>query len=334
MEKRKSDQPTSQAPGDAGDEVNKAAPVSGAASSDVAAKIESPASAPPQVTSANSDATGAAPTAQPEDMQADDGAQRADVGSVEPALSEPSAAEPAMREFAIARLDDVRPGAAEETVSDAGAASPAWEKARRLAPLAAIIAFAAAVGAVAGSLTTAGFGRMWVDETSAQTTDARRLREAVARINTDLGTLKAAVDSSGRSTSSQVAKLSDRFDRFERAQAEPAAKLAKLSEALDRIERRAPPATAAHDVTGSIAAVAPSPQLASPEPTRPAGPPVLDGWMVRGVFNGAALIQSRVGGVLEVEPGDTLPGLGRIETIKRKDGRWVVVTSRGLIVAR
>jgi hypothetical protein len=29
-----------------------------------------------------------------------------------------------------------------------------------------------------------------------------------------------------------------------------------------------------------------------------------------------------------------LPGLGRIENIRRQDGRWVVVTSKGLILAR
>jgi hypothetical protein len=39
-------------------------------------------------------------------------------------------------------------------------------------------------------------------------------------------------------------------------------------------------------------------------------------------------------GVFEVVPGANLPGLGRVETIRRQDGRWVVVTSRGLIVAR
>jgi hypothetical protein len=61
---------------------------------------------------------------------------------------------------------------------------------------------------------------------------------------------------------------------------------------------------------------------------------VLDGWIVRRVYNGAALIQGRFGGVIEVEPGDNLPGLGRIETIRRQDGRWVVLTSRGMIVAR
>ena len=56
--------------------------------------------------------------------------------------------------------------------------------------------------------------------------------------------------------------------------------------------------------------------------------------MLRDVFNGAAMIQSPRNGILEVFPGDMLAGLGRIEGVKRQDDRWVVVTSRGLIVSR
>jgi len=29
-----------------------------------------------------------------------------------------------------------------------------------------------------------------------------------------------------------------------------------------------------------------------------------------------------------------VPGLGRIDAVRRQDGRWVVVTSKGLVVAR
>ena len=83
----------------------------------------------------------------------------------------------------------------------------------------------------------------------------------------------------------------------------------------------------------SIAAVAPSPQPQAVA-VRDTRPPVLEGWVVRSVYNGAALIQGRLGGVMEVEPGDNLPGLGRVENIRRQDGRWVVVTSRGVIVSR
>jgi hypothetical protein len=55
--------------------------------------------------------------------------------------------------------------------------------------------------------------------------------------------------------------------------------------------------------------------------------------VLRRVYDGAALIEGR-DGIIEVEPGIVAPGLGRVESIKRQDGRWVVVTSRGLVVGR
>jgi hypothetical protein len=61
--------------------------------------------------------------------------------------------------------------------------------------------------------------------------------------------------------------------------------------------------------------------------------PIVEGWVLRDVYRGAAMIQGR-GGIIEVVPGDHLPALGRIEALQRQDGRWVVVTSRGLIVSR
>ena len=59
---------------------------------------------------------------------------------------------------------------------------------------------------------------------------------------------------------------------------------------------------------------------------------VVPGWVVRSVYDGMALIQGRIG-LIEVEVGDPLPGGGRVEAIRRQDGRWVVVTSKGLILA-
>jgi hypothetical protein len=226
--------------------------------------------------------------------------------------------------------------------AQAAAAPPAssrpWAQAGRLAALAAGIAIAAAVGTTGGAMATAEIARLWSGDSPtplASTEDSRALKESIARITADVAALKAAVDTSGRSANSQLVKLGDRLDRFERAQAEPAAKLAKLAEAIDRIERRTPgpnAAAAAHDTTGAIAAVAPSPQPQAVA-VRDARPPVLEGWVVRSVYNGAALIQGRLG-LVAVERGDTLPGLGRVENIRRQDGRWVVVTTKGLIVAR
>ena len=79
----------------------------------------------------------------------------------------------------------------------------------------------------------------------------------------------------------------------------------------------------------------PSAAAAAP-PVAPVPAPaaaIVPGWAVRDVYRGVAMLQSRFGGMVEVEPGDVLPGLGRIEAIRRQDGRWVVVTSKGTITS-
>ena len=84
---------------------------------------------------------------------------------------------------------------------------------------------------------------------------------------------------------------------------------------------------AAKDVTGSV------PATVAPPKVELARLPTVDNWVLRDVGNGGALIEGRQG-IFEVYAGDAVPGLGRVDAIRRQDGRWVVVTSRGLIVAR
>ena len=63
--------------------------------------------------------------------------------------------------------------------------------------------------------------------------------------------------------------------------------------------------------------------------------PTVDGWSIADVAYGGALIRNQNRrGVYEVYAGDFVPGLGRIDAIRKQDGHWVVVTSKGLIVAR
>ena len=57
---------------------------------------------------------------------------------------------------------------------------------------------------------------------------------------------------------------------------------------------------------------------------------VLQDWIVR---DGHALVENRYGGIFDVTGGSILPGLGRVWTIKRQDGQWVVVTAHGLIIS-
>ena len=57
---------------------------------------------------------------------------------------------------------------------------------------------------------------------------------------------------------------------------------------------------------------------------------LLEGWTLREVTNGTAVLQGPAG-IWRVTPGDTLPGVGKVESYIRSNGQWVVVTSRGLI---
>jgi hypothetical protein len=82
---------------------------------------------------------------------------------------------------------------------------------------------------------------------------------------------------------------------------------------------------AAPEVTGSIA----TPPAAAVE-AKPADR-VLDGWVVHQVVNGRALGESRYGNMFEIVAGGFLPGVGRVEQIRRHDGHWQVVTARGVI---
>jgi hypothetical protein len=203
---------------------------------------------------------------------------------------------------------------------------------RRVAALAAVAALAVLAGAVGGALATAALGSLAGENPAA--TASRTLETSIARIEADILALKASVEQAAKTGTSQFSKASDRLDKLEKAQAEPAAKLAKLSEAVDRlrgVSTAAPAAVAvapAKDVTGSIA-----PPATNPPKVEAARLPTVEGWVLRDVGNGGALIQGRQG-IYEVYAGDPVPGLGRVDAIRRQDGRWVVVTSKGLIVAR
>lgn len=220
-----------------------------------------------------------------------------------------------------------RDEAAHEQAANADAPEPAAS--RRLS-MAAIVAIAAAVGAIGGSLATVGAGHYLKNDqtaavaaasaSTAAAEHARTVDSAIAKINADIAALKTG-------SAAQSAKLADRIDRVEKAQAEPAAKLAKLSDAVEKLRAPAPApvaaATPAPETTGSI----------KPAAAQPSRLPVVEGWALREVFDGTATVVGRAG-IFDVIPGDPLPGVGRVDAIRKQDGRWVVVTSRGLIVSR
>jgi hypothetical protein len=220
--------------------------------------------------------------------------------------------------------------AANETQSEPAvdSAAPAPQaRSLRFALLAATIALAAAVGSLLGSLSAAGIVRLFAaDATSYGTADARDVLQAMRAQLAGLSMLKANVAGATRNANTQFAKIADRLDRLARAEADPTAKLTHIADTVDRLDKRS---AAAAETTGSITPSTSPPPAQEPKPTDR----ILNGWIVQGVHNGRALVESRYGGVFVVGSGSFLPGLGRVQAVKRQDGEWVVVTARGLITS-
>jgi len=223
---------------------------------------------------------------------------------------------------------------------------------RRFAAMAAVLLLAVIAGAAGGALATTALSHL--TETPAATApNVATLETSVGRIDADIMALKAGLERTSNAGLTQFNRSGDRLERIEKAQAEVAAKLAKLGDAVDRLHAAASVATipvasaTPKDVTGTVTAPAgaqalPMPQLQAAPATTTAGAapttevgrlPTVEGWILRDVNHGSALIEGRRG-LYEVFAGDPVPGLGRVDAIRKQDGRWVVVTSKGLIVAR
>jgi hypothetical protein len=205
-----------------------------------------------------------------------------------------------------------RPG---DDLGESGSAGANMAPAHRRVWRAASLCVAACLGATAGSV---GLGAVetlgWVPRAApaAQVEspdDLRALKESISQLRGQLKTvgdnvaaLRANFNNATSAVTTQLAKITDEVERVERLQSEHRA------------------TTATSDTT-----------LAASD-TKPAKPSVVEGWVLRAVSHGVALVESRHG-ALEIEPGDTLPGVGRVHEIKRQAGHWVVVTPKGLIVS-
>jgi hypothetical protein len=193
---------------------------------------------------------------------------------------------------------------AEEPAEATAAAAASPTQSSRFLQLAATVAFIAAFSSFVGSVSGAGFAHFYYPNTAAApnvqvSTDTTALQQMKA----ELAALKAEVDTTMRGTNGQYSKIADRLDRLDQH-------------------------FASADVTGSIAS------SAAPEATQPKiTDRILQDWAVRDVQNGRALIESRYGGVFDVGTGSFLPGVGRVDSIKRQDGQWLVVTARGTITS-
>jgi hypothetical protein len=271
-----------------------------------------------------------------------DVAATARAGSAGNAASAPDPAGPAGTALVLAHPQP-KAGAGGAAGAEAERPSPpSWPSFRSLA---AMLAAAAVLGGLAGALAAAGISSL-MEQPSSTPPYYAAVAEALGRLDRELTQLKAGIDASAKTA--EVAKITERLDRADKAQAEAGTRLGRASEGLDRLERRLGTPMGSPDITGSIAdprSTAPGPGISgdgrrAPPPgaagtvgAATAALPILEGLVVRDVYHGAALIQGRAG-ILQVMPGEVLPGLGRIEAVQRHDGRWEVVTTRGVIVSR
>jgi hypothetical protein len=132
------------------------------------------------------------------------------------------------------------------------------------------------------------------------------------------------LERTGQDTTATIVRAAEASERIERAGAAAEAKLAAIAGRLDTIERHAAakPAEASADPaqTGSV------PDTKTAVKDRP-----LEGWVLREVYGGGAVVESRTGRLYEVTPGRNLPTVGRVEAIERRGRIWVVVTAKGII---
>jgi hypothetical protein len=212
-------------------------------------------------------------------------------------------------EAADAAEDEPRDEPTDERIDEsanAPAAQAAPAQSRRFLMLAATLAFAAAFGSFVGSVSGSGLVQFLAPTRPVAATDntivaTQQMKAELAEISA----IKTSLENAARASTSQYTKIADRLDQLDRHAA----------------------STSAPEVTGALAGAA------QPDQSPKLADRILQDWTVDDVQDGRALVESRYGGVFDVGAGSILPGLGRVDTIKRQDGHWMVLTARGTITS-
>jgi hypothetical protein len=220
----------------------------------------------------------------------------------------------------LSAADHGETSAADESAQTKTTAAPARSK--RFVALAASVAFAAGFGSFVGSVSGSGLARFIYPPPQAPAAPTSGIENTIAAMReiklelAAVAALKASLDSAARATTNQYAKIADRLDRIDQRSVAVVETTASLPAAT---QASAPAQTAA------LAAVTSESQKL--------GDRILPDWVVHDGQNGHALVESRYGGLFAVSAGSVLPGIGRVDMIKRQDGHWVVLTARGTITS-
>ncbi len=264
------------------------------------------------------------------------------------------------------------PGAAPAPAPSMGPRAPAWVRERAARGAGLVVALAAGVVLGVGGL--AAYHRLerveqhrlsaaeWTRiaarlETSG--TDGGRVASDLTFLKDQIAALREQSERGRSEANARAAQTAERLGQFQRTDKEAGERLSALSERLERLDKDAGAriaalgerlekrlsATAATPVAAAPATLAPladaavRPVVAEdrtgsiPDPGK-SKPPTLDAWILRDVFDGVAVVEGRNRRIVEVAPGETLPGGGRVEAIERRGKTWVVVTNKGVITSQ
>jgi hypothetical protein len=266
---------------------------------------------------------------------------KSELPTVESPPLSPAAPEPAFLRCAepimIDPIEDAPARAPAIEIPAAPASAPAVEAARASRPrlafkarhrrnalLVASVAIAAALGAIVGAVASGGFASPARTDV-AGLEERKAMQQSITHLAKEITTLKASIAVTNKSAHSQIAKLDDKLsERLKRESAE-------ITGSISVPQTTAP--SPASPMATPVPTPRPAPRIAAAESQPSARPLVLQGWSIRGVRDGYVYVQGH-GDVYQVVRGAPLPGLGPVQSIRRQDGRWVVVTPKGLIVSR
>ena len=209
---------------------------------------------------------------------------------------------------------------ADEASGAAGVAAKIWPpfsirpRHKRYAVLAISVTFAAAIGAVIGALASSGSPPPRADVAMIDANKA--MQHSIAQLNKEIATLKTNLDQATKAAHTQIAKISDRLER-------------QTTEITGSIA--APQTVPAQQESTSVPLPRPAQRIAAADPA-PGHVPVVRDWFIHDFRNGYVFVQGH-GEIFQVQIGAPLPGLGPVQSVRRQDGRWMVLTPKGMIVS-
>jgi hypothetical protein len=185
---------------------------------------------------------------------------------------------------------------------------------KRYGVLAASVTFAAALGAVTGALWNGGAPAPAKPDVAA-IEQSKAMQQSIAKLNKEIASLKTNLDQASKAARTQIAKISEKLEQ-------QAAEITGSIATPQTIPAAQPP----------LPVPRPTQRFAAMEPPPPSRIPVVAGWTIHDTRNGYVFVESR-GEIFQVQIGAPLPGLGPVQSVKRQDGRWMVVTPKGMIVS-